>query len=202
MRIGTKTLLFGVHQFLLHPLFVAMAWWRLYGFPWNWRLWPCFLVHDWGYWGCRDLDGDEGSRHPEYGARLISRLLDRRPYSDWLTLNQGPLVHQEQLGPWGKFCLLHSRNYARSVELLPSRLCMADKLAICLMPEWLYLTLAWLTGELAEYQDNGKHATPRPGGFPNELQCYLLQQENPWLWLRGLKSYMQSYVSRSVEASQ
>ncbi len=194
MTLGTKTLLFGVHQFILHPLFVAIAWWRLYGFPWNWRLWLCFIVHDWGYWGCRDLDCDEGRLHPEFGARLVSRLLDRRPYSDWLT------VFHEQWGPWGKFCLLHSRHYAKSADLKPSRLCMADKLAICLMPEWLYLTLAWLTGELAEYQANAKTAQPRADGFPNELQCYLLHQDDPRLWLRGLKSYMQSYIARSLEA--
>lgn len=29
MRVGTKSILFGAHQFLLHPLFVAWAWTRL-----------------------------------------------------------------------------------------------------------------------------------------------------------------------------
>ena len=33
MKIGTKSLLFGAHQFVLHPLFLALAWWKLYGFP-------------------------------------------------------------------------------------------------------------------------------------------------------------------------
>ena len=33
MRVGTKSILFGVHNFVLHPPLVAIAWWRLYGFP-------------------------------------------------------------------------------------------------------------------------------------------------------------------------
>src|SRR4051812_8551241 len=32
MKIGTKSVLFGVHQFLLHPLFIAIGWWQEYGF--------------------------------------------------------------------------------------------------------------------------------------------------------------------------
>ncbi len=39
MRIGTKSVVFGAHQFWIHPFFVFIAWWRLYGFPWDPRLW-------------------------------------------------------------------------------------------------------------------------------------------------------------------
>ena len=35
MKIGTRSVLFGAHQFATHPWFVAAAWWRLYGFPWD-----------------------------------------------------------------------------------------------------------------------------------------------------------------------
>ena len=45
LRVGTKSVLWGAHQFLLHPLFVAWAWWRLYGVPWDPRLWVAFVVH-------------------------------------------------------------------------------------------------------------------------------------------------------------
>ena len=33
MTIGTKSVLFGAHQCLIHPWFVAYGWWTLYGFP-------------------------------------------------------------------------------------------------------------------------------------------------------------------------
>lgn len=29
MKIGTKSLLFGAHQFAIHPLFLFIAWWEL-----------------------------------------------------------------------------------------------------------------------------------------------------------------------------
>ena len=44
MRVGTKSVIFGVHSILVHPFFVAYAWSRLFGFPWDPRLWvglPC-----------------------------------------------------------------------------------------------------------------------------------------------------------------
>ena len=33
MTAGTMSLLMGGHQFFIHPIFVAAAWIRLYGFP-------------------------------------------------------------------------------------------------------------------------------------------------------------------------
>ena len=70
MRVGTKSVLFGAHCFFLHPWFVAAAWWRLYGFPWDPRLWVAFFVHDIGYLGKPNMDGPEGESHPELGARI------------------------------------------------------------------------------------------------------------------------------------
>jgi hypothetical protein len=43
VKIGTKSVLFGAHQFLLHPMFLALAWWRLYGFPREVWLWIAFF---------------------------------------------------------------------------------------------------------------------------------------------------------------
>jgi hypothetical protein len=51
MKVGTKSVLFGAHCFLIHPFFVAAAWIKLYGFPWDPRLWIAFFVHDLGYFG-------------------------------------------------------------------------------------------------------------------------------------------------------
>jgi hypothetical protein len=176
MTIGTRSLLFGVHQFALHPLCVAIAWWKLYGFPWDWRLWLCFLVHDWGYWGCADMDGDAGRLHCEWAAAYIGLWLDGGEY-----------------GRWSELLLFHSRHYANGILAAPSRLCYADKLAICYMPSWLYLRLARWSGELPEYMANGKHAKVRDGG-PSATQVFCLQSDEPSCWLHGLKSYMRDWV--------
>lgn len=44
--VGAKSILWGAHCWFIHPCFVAWAWWRLYGFPRDARLWVAFFVHD------------------------------------------------------------------------------------------------------------------------------------------------------------
>ncbi len=114
MTVGTKSVLFGAHQFLIHPWFVAWGWWTLYGFPFDPRLWVAFFVHDLGYIGKPNMDGPEGETHPELGARLM-HWFDGFILGGWR---------------WHDFSLLHSRYYAKTLHKRPSRLCMADKLAI------------------------------------------------------------------------
>lgn len=130
MRIGTRSVLFGAHCFLLHPWFVAWAWWRLFGFPWDPRLWVAFWVHDLGYLGKPNMDGDEGEEHPFWGACVMGALFGRR---------------------WFDFTLYHSRFLAKRNGQPYSRLCVADKLAIVLTPAWLYLPMVRATGEIHEY---------------------------------------------------
>ncbi|MCK5235828.1 MAG: hypothetical protein KAR06_02490, partial [Deltaproteobacteria bacterium] len=60
--VGTKSLLFGVHQFIWHPITVLIAWCKLYGWP-TWPELVCIIVHDWGYWGKPNMDGPEGEKH-------------------------------------------------------------------------------------------------------------------------------------------
>ena len=135
MRLGTKTVLFGFHQFLLHPIFVAVAWWKLYGFPSDLRLWLAFCVHDLGYLGKKSLDDADGETHPELGAKLMR-------------------VFGEE---WSELVLLHSRFYAKRLGKPVSRLCMADKLGICLYPKWLWLGLTKLSGEWSDYATAEKY---------------------------------------------
>jgi hypothetical protein len=130
MKVGTKSLLFGVHQFLLHPIAVLIVWTRLYGIPRDYRIYIAAIVHDWGYWGSPNIDGIEGKMHPELGGKIMDRLF-------------GP--------QWGDFTRYHSRSYAQMMEAHPSRLCLVDKRASVLLPAWLYLLLANLTGEIKEY---------------------------------------------------
>jgi len=136
MRIGTKSLLFGVHQVFWHPVTVLLAWRQFYGWP-SWRELVCIVVHDWGYWGAPNMDGTEGERHVTGGARIAGALLGREYY---------------------ELCLLHSRHYARKWQLSPSRLCWADKLSLTYDPWWFYLPRAWLTGELFEYRHIASNA--------------------------------------------
>lgn len=151
MKIGTKSVLFGAHQFLIHPWFVAWAWWKLFGFPFDPRLWVAFFVHDLGYWGKPNMDGPEGEIHPRFGARLMTMLFDGKPKEGWVC-GYDPYTQDDFLiGPWGQFCFYHSRFLAKNNDMPCSRLCIADKLAIALEPWWLYLPRVIATGEIKEY---------------------------------------------------
>ncbi|MDD5323445.1 MAG: hypothetical protein PHD43_23140 [Methylococcales bacterium] len=141
MNIGTRSLLFGVHQVLIHPWFVALAWWKLYGVPLDPRLWVAFIIHDWGYWGQPNMDGPEGELHPVLGASMMYRWFGKE---------------------WSDMCMYHSRFLAKRYNRPYSRLCVADKLAISLTPAWLYLPLAFLSGEIKEYM-TGKWARTSAG---------------------------------------
>lgn len=144
MKLGTKSLLFGVHQFLWHPVTVWRAWRELYGVRPSWRECVCIFLHDWGYWGCETMDGFDGARHPRRGARIAGWLFG---FDFYLLV------------------LLHSRTYAAELGKAPSKLCWADKLSMAYEPQWFYLLRARWTGELAEYR---AHAHAR-GQFGAEL---------------------------------
>lgn len=136
MRIGTKTLLFGNHLWWLHPLFVYMAWLKLYKQLPNWHEIICIIIHDWGYWGKPNLDGKEGEEHPQWAARWSQNHLGRY-YAD--------------------LCDYHSRFRARKFGEKPSKLCLADKLGVALMPTYLWVFLGWLSGETKEYMTETKY---------------------------------------------
>jgi len=166
MNVGTKSILFGDHQFLIHPLFVARAWWRLFGFPRDPRLWVCFFVHDLGYWGKPNMDGEEGSTHPELGAQIAHWLFDLVKRPEFSCPGDEPLF-------WHDFCLYHSRFFAKRDGHPVSRLALADKLALVMTPCWLFLFLARLCGSLPEYvalsREKGE-ATGNLGEWHKKLQ--------------------------------
>jgi hypothetical protein len=140
MNVGTKSVLFGVHCFLWHPITVWLAWVELYGLP-SWKETVCIFIHDLGYWGCPNMDGEEGENHPEWAADFASVYLDK--YKMFCRTNT--------LTYW-KLCIYHSRHYARKHNATPSRLCWADKLSIKYDPAWFYLLRASLSGEIKEYR--------------------------------------------------
>lgn len=185
MKIGTKSVLFGAHCFFLHPFFVAYAWWKLYGFrsvesvrdtgqyslkdPW---LWVAFLVHDLGYWGKPNMDGQEGEQHPWFGARFMYGLqgawLFFRRYAwapmmftrRWELGRRWRFAHihvATQRVIWGNECLYHSRFLSSRYGVRFSKLCVADKMAIAVTPWWLYVPMTHLTREIHEYSSQEKH---------------------------------------------
>lgn len=134
MNVGTKSLLFGVHQFAWHPITVLLSWRYLYGTP-TWREAVCIFIHDFGYWGSPNMDGAEGTLHPFRGAAIAGYLF-------------GPKYHDLVLG--------HSRFLAQKRDIPLSRLCWADKLSMDHEWRWWYLLRANLSGELAEYRANSE----------------------------------------------
>jgi len=130
MKVGTKSLLFGVHQIFWHPVTVWIAWVRLFGLP-NFKESICIFIHDWGYWGCADMDGATGASHPFFGARIAGKLFGNDYY--WLVL-------------W------HSRHLAKRFGAEPSKLCWADKFSMLSDPRGFYLLRARLSGEILEYR--------------------------------------------------
>lgn len=135
MKIGTRSVLFGAHCFFLHPWFVAYSWWKLYGFPFDPRLWVAFFVHDLGYLGKPNMDGPEGELHPYFGAKIMKFLFGKK---------------------WYEFTLYHSRFLAKKNDAQYSKLCVADKLAIAMTPAWLYLPMVKATGEIKEYMKDAE----------------------------------------------
>src|SRR5574343_1645186 len=142
MTIGTKSLLFGVHQIFIHPIFVLLGWSalygirdtiRVYGFIWFLKLLVCIVIHDWGYFGKPNMDGEEGKLHPALSEKIADYLFGKE---------------------FGDLTGCHSKSYAKLTGRKPSALCWADKLAFCIQPFWMYNLMAGSTKECDEYIEN------------------------------------------------
>lgn len=222
MTIGTKSVLYGAHCFFLHPWFVALAWWRLFGrrkvyigyapgYPgtWRWklgfrggptfasivdpRLWLAFVVHDLGYFGKPNMDGAEGEQHPYFGARLLSRLFDPR----------FPQVvgSWEYFGRWGTLALYHSRYLSKTLGHQPSPLCAADKLAISLTPAWLYLPMVRATGELQEYMAHAHHRVKGNEALSAD-ERRLVTSASERDWYRGVQEYCRRWALEHADGKR
>lgn len=132
MTVGTKSSLFGTHQFFYHPITVALAWRRLYGQWPRWREWVAILLHD-NYFGLPNMDGPEGKTHPARNAALARWIAG--PYAEELVR-------------------FHSRAFAQAAERNPSALCAPDKMSILYDPKWFYILRARASGEIWEYIKN------------------------------------------------
>lgn len=167
MKIGTRSLLFGAHNIFLHPILVAIAWCRLYGFPYDLRLWISFVVHDWGYWGKPNMDGAEGETHVELGAKIM-RIFGAE---------------------WVAFTRHHSRYYSRRDGVSPSKLCYADKLALCCEWSWFYILRTRFTGEIREYMAlsiDGKYSCKEYMNRP---------MRTPQQWITAVRYFTLKYIA-------
>ena len=151
MKIGTRSILFGIHAFWFHPVTVARAWRACYGGRPNWWQLIAIFCHDLAYWGKPNIDGPEGKQHPFGGARIAARIVG---------LLRGSLKPD---GRTYRFTLLHSRDMARQFNTPASPLCWADKVSIFFDPPWFYLLRGKLSGEIAEFKQHaiaGGHIPP------------------------------------------
>jgi hypothetical protein len=148
MKQGTKSVLFGVHQFIWHPITVYLAWVDIYRkLPSFWET-VAIVVHDWGYWGKAKMDDAEGEMHPVFGAKLIRAM---RFFF---------FGSHEQANNIAFLVAFHSRYLAARFGVEPSKLCWPDKLCMKYDPSWFYLLRARLSGELAEYRLNAVQHIP------------------------------------------
>lgn len=230
MKVGTKSVLFGAHQFLIHPFWLFISWWKLYGFPWDPRLWVAFFVHDLGYYGKSNMDGEEGETHVELGAKIMGFLFDKkyvemeykkipiskRKFSSLELskyLDDGwkiKLEYQSCKSPnyfelerprnnkhikWHDFCLYHSRFYAKKDGKQYSKLCVADKYAICIEPWWLYLPRVNWSGEILEYMNASKNGD-------GKYKHMNITTENQHKWHKDMITYLKKWVKEHKEIKE
>ncbi len=173
MKTGTKSLLFGVHQFLWHPITVLLAWRKLYGkFP-NWWESLAIFCHDLGYWGKVSMDGPDGKSHPYAGARIGKSV------ALFLGARECTAAYVESL------ILGHSRSFCEAECKKISDLCDPDKLSVLFDPAWFYWLRGTLSGEIQEYWHREED-----------------RQENPikssWAWLTGYRRAIRARFTKTT----
>lgn len=217
MKVGTKSVLFGAHCWFIHPWFVALAWWKLYGFPWDPRLWVAFFVHDLGYLGKPNMDGGEGEAHVFLGAMIMGNLFGsgkfghENPLDSWWARLVGGWLDRTLGGPekygevsWYGFSFYHSRFMAKRYGEKPSRLCMADKLSVALEPWWLYLPRVYLSGELWEYMAmaGGKNNSKYKGEPNNKYVKEQLGNGTIRGWFNAMTSYCRDWAYEHADGRE
>jgi len=142
--VGTRSVLWGAHQFLWHPLTVWLAWVKLYHqFPNRWEN-LAILLHDTpGYWGCKSMDGpSDGKLHPYRSARVAKRV------ARFFGARESEVAYIEEL------ILGHSRSFCKSESRKLSELNAPDKLSILFDPACFYWLRTTLSREIIEYKRN------------------------------------------------
>jgi hypothetical protein len=94
------------------------------------------------------------------------------------------LKRQVRNTKWHDFALYHSRRYARIDEAQTSKLCAADKLAVCFDPYWFYMLRATLSGEIKEYL--------KDYGMESKFDWFYIYRADVVCWVRGEINYKKS----------
>lgn len=199
MKTGTKSLLFGGHQFILHPVFVTVAWKKLKG------QWPtrnellAIIIHDWGYWGKEKMDDYNGEEHPRDTIMYTDRIAFR--FHDHIKIPGKFLSKKTRMrilckyngfrNKYFKFIVYHSRFMARKCSHEVSELCLPDKYGVALMPTWLWVLLCTLSGEIKEYMNETKYEINNagPSGF---------YYKSKWKFFRAYKEIVDKWISGEV----
>jgi hypothetical protein len=206
MRIGTKSVLFGVHCFALHPFLIALGWWKEYGTR------AVYIGHrdreEYATDGWNEIE-------PNEGAPVYVSIFDPRLWVAFFVHDLGYLGKPNMDGPegethpefgarimrwlfgepWGDFVLLHSRYYAKRLGRDVSPLCMADKWVGILEPAWLYLPRAQATGELAEFLDVGARRAASTDTNMTPEECAGMASRQPRRWHAAFQSYMRRWIA-------
>jgi len=145
MNEGTKSYLIGCHQFLLHPLWVLLAWKLEYkSWPKWWQV-ICIFLHDIGICGRQYLSDDKAKRgHWEAGALLSWRIFARL---DRLQKRKDCLSGQAY-----KICAGHCPEES---GFSVSKLSRADKRSWLVAPIWWLWCNYWV-----EWHGKGIGVTP------------------------------------------
>lgn len=171
--VGTRSVLYGSHQFIWHPFTVWLSWVKLYRrFPNRWEN-LAILLHDTpGYWGSASMDGpNDGQQHPARSARVaksVARFLGARE-------SEAAYVETLILGHSRSFCAQESRKI--------SELCAPDKYSILYDPTWLYWLRATLSREIVEYRRNEEQKLGKPIA-------------STWEWLRAYRESVRANFSK------
>lgn len=176
MKAGTKTLLFGTHNIILHPIFVFIAWLIRYRSLPTLPEFIAICLHDVGLWGLPNVDGKEGEQHPAIIADwLFQKSFNFKPTSrlSLVLTNAADII------------LGHSRFYVMQRQCQLSKLFQADKLASAIYPCWLYILLGTLSGEIDEYMEHAKN-----GKYQNSGQFAKIDKLTWYLDLRSRLTIM------------
>ena len=171
MTEGTKSYLIGCHQFLLHPLWVLLAW-RL-----EYKSWPkwweiiCILLHDIGICGRQYLSDDGAKRgHWTKGAELSENIVDK--FTDNLLL---PIEAHFMCG-----------GHTEESGYKKSKLARADKRSWLVAPMWWLWCNYWV-------EWSGKRIGVTPPPLWKKLVAENLKRKNPIdsheLYIKNRESY-------------
>lgn len=142
-----RSLLFGTKQFIIHPIFVLVAWLWLFGKPRGIQM-VAIIIHEWGH-----LYASEDVQSISKLSRKITGFYHKFPF--------------KKSAYWYDFFASLRNEILYSViymtvrdERKPSFLFYADRMAVAFYPRYLFWILAVLGGERKKFLENKNGIDP------------------------------------------